>query len=374
MATVGDLVGAVESIAPFELAEEWDNVGLIAGDEAWDVRGPVLLTIDLTWDVVREAIAMGVGAVVAYHPPIFSAIKRIEPGPVLDLIAARIAIVSPHTALDAAPGGMADFLADIVATPDGKPDGGVGRRAITPHRSYRSGNSHKVVTFVPKASADAVRDAMADAGAGMIGEYTSCSFAAEGRGSFLGSDASNPSVGARGKLEHIDEVRLEMVCPSFTLARVIDALRSTHPYEEPPIDVHSLTPVPNGAIGAGRAVTLEKPISIGDLASRVKQALGVPAVQVAQASASPITRVGVCPGSGGSLVDAAREDGCFAFVTGEMKHHDVLHALSRGVSVILAGHTETERPYLPRLAERIREVAPVFAVKVSKADRSPFAM
>jgi len=373
MATVGDLIGAVDSIAPFELAEEWDNVGLIAGDEVWDVRGPVVLTIDLSWEVAREAISIGAGAVVSYHPPIFSPVKRIAPGPVLELIAAKIAIVSPHTALDAAAGGMADFLADIVATPDGRAGGGTDRRAIAPHTSHRSGGTHKIVTFVPSAHASAVRDAMANAGAGVIGAYDMCGYTVEGRGSFRGSEASNPTSGSRGRLEHVEEVRLEMVCPGNRLADVVVALRGAHPYEEPPIDIHPLEPVPDARIGAGRAVTPDQPISLAELGERVKKPLGVPTVQIASASTTAVTRVGVCPGSGGSILDGAVNAGCTAILTGEMKHHDVLHALDMGVSVILAGHTETERPYLPRLADRIREVGPAFTCVVSKMDRSPFA-
>lgn len=378
MATAADLLRALDRLAPFGAAEDWDNVGLIAGSAGWAIGGPVVVTIDLTAAVAREVIALGAGAVVAYHPPIFAAMKRFTDdsgrmGGILELVASRIAIVSPHTALDAATGGVADFLADVVATPGGAEGGGTDRVALAPHNAHRSGGSHKVVTIVPRDEAGAVRSAMADAGAGVLGEYTECAFAIEGVGTFRGSDASTPAVGKRGALESVEEVRIEMVCPGASLAGVVAAIRAAHSYEEPPIEVYPMTPVPDRRIGAGRAVTMEKTIGAAELGARVKKALGVPTIQVATASAAPIARVGVCPGAGGSLVDAAIAAGCTAFVTGEMRHHDVVSALDRGVSVILAGHTETERPYLPRLADRLRAAMPGTAVVVSKVDRSPFA-
>jgi dinuclear metal center YbgI/SA1388 family protein len=374
MATVADLLAALERICPFHLAEDWDNVGLIAGSDDWPLAGPILLTVDLTPDVAREAIAARAGAVIAYHPPIFSAIKSLTAGPLLDLIAARIAVVSPHTALDAAPAGLADFLADIAATQSHRTGGGTHRCALTPHASHRSANAHKIVTFVPVGATDAVRDAMGTAGAGRIGAYDTCAFTTAGTGTFRGSPASNPAVGARGRLERVEEIRLEMVCPGASLAGVITALRAAHPYEEPPIDIHPLTPPPDARIGAGRAVTLEHPIPLADLAARITRGLGVHHVHTAPAATlEPITRIGVCPGAGGSLIAGAEAAGCNAFLTGEMRHHDILDALARGISIILAGHTETERPYLPVLARRIHDQSAAFTPIVSKADRSPFA-
>ena len=371
MGTAAELLGVLDDIAPFSLAEDWDNVGLIAGSAAWPTTGPALLTIDLTLAVAREAIALGAGAVMAYHPPIFGPTRRLvddsgRTAAILDLLAARIAIISPHTALDAADGGIADFLADIVAP-------GCRLAPITPHLAHRSGGTHKLVTFVPRAAVEAVRIAMAAAGAGLIGDYTECAFMTDGRGSFRGSPDSNPTIGAPGELEFVEEVRLEMVCPGRALASVIAALTEAHPYEEPPVDIHPVGAVPSVALGAGRIARSDEGQSLRELSDRIKKGLGVSALQIADASPGAKHHlIAVCPGAGSSLLDAAAAAGATLFLTGEMRHHDVLTALDRGVSVILAGHTETERPYLPVLARRIREKNPALTAVVSKADRSPF--
>lgn len=373
MGTAAELLGVLDDIAPFSLAEDWDNVGLIAGSTAWTSSGPALLTIDLTPAVAREAIALGAGAVMAYHPPIFGPTRRLiddssRTAAILDLLAARIAIISPHTALDAAEGGIADFLADIVA-PECR------RAPITPHLSHRSGGTHKLVTFVPRAAVESVRTAMAAAGAGVIGNYTECAFMADGRGSFRGSPDSNPTIGTPGELEFVEEVRLEMVCPGHALAPVIAALTEAHPYEEPPVDIHPVGAIPNAGLGAGRIAMLDTPITIDALRTRITQGLHISHPQIADAKPGAMhQRIAVCPGAGSSLLDAAFAAGATVFLTGEMRHHDVLAALDRGVSIILAGHTETERPYLPVLAQRIREKNPALTAVVSKADRSPFAV
>ena len=372
MTTVGQLACALDGIAPAHLAEEWDNVGLLVGDFDETLGdGLVLVTIDLTADVADEAVALGASAVVAYHPPIFRGIKRFggstpkEKG-LLRCVRAGMAVLSPHTALDAAEDGLAEWLArTTLATGDIGSD----LRAVSPHQ--RDGGGLKIVTFVPTQHVDAVREAMAGAGAGVIGAYSKCSFQQSGTGTFEGDDTTNPAVGERGRLERVGELRLEMVCPTHALARAIAALTDAHPYEEPAFDVIALEPKPDVHRGSGRAITLGSPTSVDEIASRVRTALGVDVVKVAD-SGRAVERVGVCPGSGGSLVDGAIADGCACFVTGEMTHHETLAALDRGCSVVLAGHTNTERPYLPRLASRLRGALAGVDFVVSERDRAPF--
>lgn len=377
---VADLIAAMESIAPPVLAEEWDNVGLLLGDSNATLAGTVLLTIDLTPQVVAEAIGSCAGAIIAYHPPIFRPFRRLTADAphgraLLDALQAAIAIYSPHTALDACAGGVADWLIDQAATPDAHPGAGTGRAALSPHARVESTQAVKVVTFVPIEPADTierVRAALAYAGAGRIGAYDQCSFTTPGRGSFFGAASTNPKVGERGRLEFVAEHRIEMVCSHAALPAVIAALRATHPYEEPALDVYPLAPKPRADLGPGRVLTLDKPATPKELAARLKKALALPAVQLASAAPdSPISRIAVCPGSGESLLDAAARAGAQLFITGQMKHHETLGALERGCSVILAGHTETERGYLPTLAAKLNAINPVFRAVASREDRSP---
>lgn len=371
-----ELVSMMEELAPPALAEEWDNTGLLVGNPDDDLTGPVMLAIDLTMPVVAEAIEQGCGAVVAYHPPIFKPIRRLTPDApkgriLLSLIGAGIAVYSPHTALDAVPDGVADWLLDCAAFADPTRPSPDDRLALTPCSTRDSSATHKLVTFVPASHADAVRDALARAGAGHIGEYAHCSFNTPGTGTFIGSDATHPAIGQRGRLESVQETRIEMIVGARALPEAIAALRSAHPYEEPAFDLYALASQPDSSCGPGRCATLQHPTDAQALAHRIKTNLRVPMVKVASAD-TPIRRIGVCPGSGASLIDAALARNCDAFVTGEMTHHETLAANDAGLSVILAGHTNTERGYLPILASRLRKLAPALEVVISKADASPF--
>lgn len=369
---VGDLTAALDTIAPLSLAEPWDNVGLLAGDPERDIEGPTLVTIDLTPSVLAEALSIEAGAIVAYHPALFSPIKRITPETsrgrtIMRCLEAGISIHSPHTAIDAVEGGVADWLADGLGT-------GGDRRALIPATVKAPGQTHKFVTFVPRDAVERIRMALASAGAGNIGEYELCSFESDGFGTFQGNEKSNPAVGKRGRLERVNEVRLEMVCAGRAVPLLVETLRAFHPYEEPAYDVYELAGKADRSVGAGRRITLDQARTAEDIAASVRDYLAVNSVRLAEAPANAganekISRVGVCPGSGAELVDAAIAEGCQLFVTGEMKHHDLLSTLSRGCSVILAGHTNTERGFMPRLAELLNQTLPGIDARVSKADR-----
>jgi dinuclear metal center YbgI/SA1388 family protein len=378
--TISDLIAAAEAIAHPSLAEEWDNVGLLAGSASWPLGGPVLLTIDLTEAVAAEAIRLKCAAVISYHPPLFHPIKRItdEPGSsnaervALSMIRAGIAVYSPHTALDAAPGGVTGWLADGVA---GKPV--ADRRALKPATRAEPNAQVKIVTFVPEDAAPRIRDALAASGAGLIGEYEVCSFAAPGTGTFRGKEGTSPVVGQVGKFETTPELRLEMVCSRRAVALAIATLRQFHPYEEPAIDVYALEPKPERSLGAGRRLMLDHPATLAELADRLKRHLHIRAVQVAAPEGNLETMVsciGIVPGAGGSLAASARAEGCEVFITGEMKHHEVNAAVASGLSVILGGHTATERGYLPTYARRLKEHLPGTEFIVSTADKDPLQL
>ncbi len=368
--TIHQLVQTMESVAPTARAAEWDNTGLLVGDPTWPL-GSLLLTIDLTMDVLREAREMHADAVVSYHPPIFSGLKRLvadDPDSCVALHAAasRIAVYSPHTALDAAPGGMTEWLAD-----------GVGNGVLSPIEPATELGPHEqyqVVTYVPDEAVDAVRTAMGDAGAGTIGAYRYCSTSIENEGTFHGGSESDPAIGAAGKLERVRERRLMMVSSNRALAAVLAALRAAHPYEEPPVHVIPLLERPMADTGLGRILEPDEPRSTAEVITSLKAHLGVSNLRVAHGGSDDVRheRIGLCPGAGGSLLDAAAAGGCTLFVTGEMRHHDVLAAVARGITVLLAGHTNTERGYLPHLRDRLTAAMPGCAVTVSSRDRTPW--
>ncbi|MEZ6189915.1 MAG: Nif3-like dinuclear metal center hexameric protein [Phycisphaerales bacterium] len=364
------ILTALQALAPHHLAEPWDQVGLHVGDPGARIDR-ALLCIDLTESVLEEAITHKAQLIVAYHPPIFKPLARLttaDPKQRIILRAARkcIAIYSPHTALDAAEGGVNDWLASGL---------GAGEiRTIKPSDTANKG--FKLVTFVPTEAADKVRSAMCLAGAGRIGDYEGCSFSGPGEGTFRGGDTTSPAVGKAGRFERVPELRLELPVPADRLAEVVTALREAHPYEEPAFDIYPLQSPPDveTRTGQGRVLTLDKPVSLTTLVNRTKGHLGVKVLDVAAAKGNTrIERVGLCAGAGGSLLADAHPEGAIdAFLTGEMRHHDVLDAVSRGVSVVLAGHTQTERPYLPIYRRRLVELTGLTVKwRVSKTDRPP---
>lgn len=372
---VSDLSRVMQNIAPLEYAQGWDKVGLLVGDAQAEIRGPVMLTIDLTEPVLNEAVQAGAGAIIAYHPPIFEPLTKVTAATprqrvILRAIEHRLAIYSPHTALDAVPGGMTDWLCE------GLSGGEPGRirgdcRALQSHATLPPTQELKIVTFVPAREAENVRNALASAGAGIIGEYSVCAFAVNGVGTFMGSSRARPAIGTPEHLEKAEEIRLEMVCGDAALPLALETLRRFHPYETPAIDVYTLTPQPRRGAGSGRRLVLDRPCTVGELAQRFKTFIRRDRVRYALPwdDDRPISRVGVVPGAGESLSRVAREEGCEVFVTGEMKHHDVLGALNAGMAIILGGHTSTERGYLPRLAARLAEAG--FSPLVSQRDRDP---
>lgn len=373
---VQDAVTALEHFAPPSFAESWDRVGLHVGRRDASLRSGILLAIDLNERVMFEAEEAGVGMIVAYHPPIWEPLARVTDATakqrvILRAIERGIAIYSPHTALDAIAGGMTDWLCE------GLSGGSAGKilgdcRPIRSHQQQEPTQQVKIVTFVPQTEVDKVRSALATAGAGRIGDYSVCSFALEGTGTFLGGPTTTPAVGTPGRLESVQEARLEMVCSKAALALALQTLEQFHPYEEPALDVYELLPKPSRRVGSGRRLTLDHPAPILELASRLKRQIGRETVRVACADMQkPVSVIGVCPGAGGELVAAAASDGCELFVTGEMKHHEVIAALDIGVGVILGEHTSTERGYLPRLASVLEQALPGVRVRCALNDVDP---
>lgn len=373
MPTLDQVTAALHEIAPLHLAAEWDNVGLLVEPSKPKPIQRILLTIDLTDAVLDEAIKKKTQMIVAYHPPIFEPIKRIEwRSKLIPLIKHGIAVYSPHTALDAVPGGVNDWLLEGLGTGP--------RWAIQPSKADNLCPYSKIAVFVPPDHADALRKAMWEADAGHIGDYSDCSFNVEGNGTFRGNENTNPAIGKKGRLETVREVRLEMICPAFIVQNVVGAIRKAHPYEEPAIDVYPLQrvldPELQGA-GHGRQLDLDTPIPFLELVNRVKKHLRLKHVRCAISNkplfGPKVRSIAVCAGAGGALLRKTRL--LDVYLTGEMRHHDILAANADGVSVILTEHTHSERPYLPTLKKKMHEkLGRGVKIEISRADRDPLRL
>jgi dinuclear metal center YbgI/SA1388 family protein len=365
-ATIADLSAAMEAIAPRRLAQDWDNVGLLAGDPAARCTR-ALLCIDMTPAVLDEARRLTCEAVVAYHPPLFRPVASLRADAdgtealVFHAIASGIAIHSPHTALDAADGGTNDVLAALCGLRDTEPFTFVD--AAPP--------GCKIVTFVPPANLDAVTDAMFAAGAGRIGAYEKCSYRLAGRGTFFGTDETNPAVGQKGRLETVDEIRVEMVAPTPRLPEIVAAMTAAHPYETPAYDVYPLAPLQTR--GIGRVGNLPAKTTLATLARSLKAKTKSRVVQIVGEPKQRIRRAAVCAGAAGRLpLEHPRSADADVIVTGEIHHHDALACRRLGKGAIALGHAESERPVLPVLAKRLRAALPALDVRISKHDTGPF--
>jgi dinuclear metal center YbgI/SA1388 family protein len=364
--TVGNVCTVLESIAPPELAQSWDNVGLLAGDLNATVRR-VLLCIDLTPQVVDEAIAARIDFVMAYHPPIFKPVPSLRvPSDGTDEAVFRcihhgIAVYSMHTALDAAEGGTNDVLAGLC-----------GLKHTTPIEfAQKPGEREcKLVVFVPPAEVDQVADALFTAGAGHIGDYSHCSFRVPGEGTFRGDESTRPTIGKAGRFEHVEEIRLEVIVREADLPAVIAAMVAAHSYEEPAYDIYPLTPRP--VRGIGRYGPLARPTTLERLARRLKKATEADCAQMVGDPEQKIERAVILVGAAGSLpfrVPLTERD---VIVTGEIRHHDALTIRRRGCTAIALGHWISEHPTLSVLQQRIQSQLAGSRVTVSSADSDPF--
>jgi dinuclear metal center YbgI/SA1388 family protein len=369
--TVGRVTSVLRSLAPVGPAADWDNVGLIVGDHTWKVR-QALLTIDFTSDVLDEAIDQRCSIIVAYHPPIFKPSKRMYVGRLsqnhlaAEALSRRIAIYSPHTALDAASGGTNDVIADLC--------GLVETRPIVSHNAYESVGKCKLVVFVPENAVDIVADALFKVGCGQIGGYEKCSFRSSGHGTFFGNDSTSPRVGKRGRLERVMEIRLEVVCFEREIGDVIAAMKHAHPYETPAFDIYNLHPYPAPGVGQGRVGRFTTPIALANLARTLKYKTGAANVSIVGNPRARLVRGHICVGAGASLpfnfhtVGGEKE----VIITGEFRHHDALEYQRLGVCAIALGHWASERPVLKPLAARLRKALPSVEFIVSRADRDPY--
>jgi dinuclear metal center YbgI/SA1388 family protein len=373
MITIATLVQYLEQLAPPELAAEWDNVGLLLGDRA-SVVERVMTCLTITPEVAQEAVDSKIQLLVTHHPILFKPVQRLttdtpEGRMVSSLVRAGVAVYSPHTALDNAPGGINDLLAQKLNLTD-----------VVPLRQGFGPQQYKVVVFVPDKDLARVSDALFSAGAGHIGQYSQCSFRLSGTGTFFGSESTSPTIGQKGRREEVNEWRLEVICPEACISQAVAALKAAHSYEEPAFDIYPLhsvsapsppSPLPPGERGAGRLGRLPEPITLGALARGVKSSLSAGMVQTVGDPNRSVARVAIACGAGGEFLSDAIRAKADVFLTGEVRFHDFLAAQAQGVALLLPGHYATERPGIEDLAARLQKRWPELQVWASKTEADP---
>lgn len=358
-----ELLPHLEALAPLELAESWDNTGLLWGARDAEITR-VLTCLTLTPEVAAEACDVGAQLVVTHHPLLFKPVQRLTDatmeGRTLTKLARRgVAVYSPHTAWDNAPRGINQQLAELFDLAE-----------IRPLRPKSIGGGYKLVTFVPATDLDAVRRALWEAGCGRIGDYDQCGFVTAGTGSFHGSEASRPTIGEPGRFEETPELKLEVVCPKARLSAALAGLRAAHSYEEPAIDVLPLEAVP-GDHGAGRWGKLPTPLSLGELVTKVRERLAAPFAQYVGDPTRVVSTLGVACGAASDYWTDARNVGCEVLLTGETRFHTALEAREAGMALIVAGHDATERFAMAKFAEWLTARCPELQATASQAETDP---
>lgn len=362
-----DVIELLGKIAPLQLAESWDNVGLLLGDPKTSVRH-LMTCLTITPEVVSEAIEEKAELIVAHHPILFKPTQRItgdsiEGRMLLKLAAAGISVYSPHTAYDNASDGINDQLAAMLKLEEVRP--------LVPAPAQLQ---YKVVVFLSESDLAKVSEAAFQAGAGVIGNYEQCSFRSTGTGTFFGKEDTRPAIGQPGRHEQAAEYRLELACPQTRLSSVLGAIRHTHSYETPAIDVYPLvspcllTPPTEGA---GRIGLLPAPVTATALAEQISQVLQTPVALTGDRSLRQITSVAIVCGAGGSFLPQAIKADADAFLTGEIRFHDELAAQAAGMTVLAAGHYATERPGIDALARRLAAHLPHCKVWASCTEHNP---
>ena len=345
MVALSEVLACLERRYPADTAEPWDAVGLVCGDPDAPVSS-VLLAVDPTPAVARDAVAAGADLLLTHHPLFLRGTHAVATttagGRVVSaLVGAGVALHTVHTNADVARPGVSDALTARLGVVDTRP--------LQP----RDGAAPDVLAvLVPLADEQRVTDALHDAGAGALGDYERCAWRVEGTGSFLPGDAATPALGRRGRLETVAEARVEVLVPTGRRAAVLAALRAAHPYEEPAFAVLPTAALPDGT-GLGRVGRLAEPTTVADLARRAAAALPVAAAGVRASGdpSRPVRTVAVCGGSGDSLLGAARAAGVDAYVTADLRHHparDVVDA--DGPALLDVGHEASEHPWLSVVA------------------------
>lgn len=360
------ITDVLEGMAPLSLAQPWDNVGLLVGDAQAEVR-TLLLTIDTTQAVVAEAKQRNAELIVSYHPILFEGAKRLTtPGsnaPVVDLIQNRIAVYSFHTALDVVDGGVNDALAEAIGIQDPKPIGDFVEDPDVP--------AYKLITFIPQHQVDEVAEALYQAGAGRIGHYSHCGFHTRGKGTFFPLEGARPAIGRQGRLEQVEEIRLETVVRSDRIQAVVAALRRAHPYETPAFDVFRHHDVER-TLGLGRWGNLDPVVNLDTLMGRIKSNIGAKTVGVVGSRKKQYTRAAVCAGACGKIIDQVMALACDLYVTGELRHHTALAAQEAGLTCLCLSHSVSERFVLKKIAGQLKKQLPDVKIHVSRIDRDPF--
>jgi dinuclear metal center YbgI/SA1388 family protein len=358
---IQEIINYLENVAPLSLQESYDNSGLLLGNPNQEIES-ALITLDVTEEVLDEAILKDHKLIIAHHPLIFKGLKRLTGNNITEKLVIKaikndIAIYAIHTNLDNMANGVNAKLGEKL--------GLTNLKILSPGASTLK----KIIVFCPIDYADKVRQTMFEEGAGNIGNYDNCSFNSAGEGTFRANDGTNPFVGETGKLHSEKEIKIETVVPSYKLNDVIKAMIKAHPYEEVAFDIYPLENSFSGT-GAGMIGELKQEILLIDYLKKIKQTLGAGALKYNATENHLIKNVAFCGGSGSFLIHNAYRAHADVFITADIKYHDFFEHINE-MTIVDAGHYETEQFTKELLYEIIMEKFTTFALQISETSTNP---
>ena len=358
---LSEIVKYFDKATPLMLQENYDNSGLLIGDVEKDIS-KVLISLDITEEVIEEALREKCSLIISHHPLIFTPLKKLTSKNLTERLIVKaikndIAIYAMHTNLDNISNGVNAILAKKLAISN--------THILSPAASKLK----KLVCFCPTESAEKVREAMFKSGAGNIGNYDSCSYNLEGMGSFRALDNANPYVGKKGKLHFENETRIETVVPDFYLNAVVKSMINAHPYEEVAYDIY---PIENKYLlsGSGMIGELDHEMDIKDFLKFVKEKLNAKHIRHNKLINRKVRKIAICGGSGSFLIEKAYGQKADVFITADIKYHDFFEYQGE-MTIVDAGHFETEQFTKELIRSILNEKFPNFAVQISETITNP---
>ncbi|HEY8401367.1 MAG TPA: Nif3-like dinuclear metal center hexameric protein [Cytophagaceae bacterium] len=360
---IKEITSFLESIAPLSLQESYDNSGLLVGDPGTEIT-KVLITLDITEEVIDEAVQEGANLIIAHHPIIFKGLKKLTGSnyverTVLKAIKNDIALYAIHTNLDNVSNGVNYKIAEKVGLKNVK--------ILLPKKQTLK----KLITFIPLEATDKVMSALYKAGAGNIGNYSECSFQMEGTGTFKPNEAANPAIGAANQLEHVTEKRTEVIYPDYAESRIIAALKETHPYEEPAFDIIPLDNE-NPMAGSGVIGELEESREESDFLKELKARLSLDCIRHTAFTGKKVKKVAICGGSGSFLLKNAVRSGADVYISADFKYHEFFDA-EKKILIADIGHYESEVFTKELICEFLIKKFTNIAVVLSKIKTNPIS-
>jgi dinuclear metal center YbgI/SA1388 family protein len=353
---IKDVIQCIEEYAPLHYQNDFDNAGLAVGNCETQTNS-ALLCIDVTEEIVDEAISKNINLVISHHPVLFSGLKKITGQNSTQRIIAKaikhdIALYAAHTNMDNITGGVNTKICEKLGLVDCK--------ILSPSENELL----KIAVYVPESHAEKVRNAMFEAGAGSIGSYSNCSFCTKGKGTFKADNNANPFVGEKGKLHTEDEIRIEMIASKNNLPKIQIAILKNHPYEEVACDMYNLENKYEKT-GSGMIGCLPKPVRHAEFYEMLKNVFSLKIIRSTKPVSETISRVALCGGAGSFLLGDAIENQADIFVSSDFKYHQFFDAENK-ITIADIGHFESEQFTVEIFYDIIKKNLPNFVAQIAE--------